>query len=252
MFDETRDNYRIKTGVPIYVQIAESLIDQIVSGKLAPDARLPSEREMSQQLNVSRMTLRAALQELENKGLITRRPGDGTYIARPKIERQASKLEPFTAGMRQRGYQTNARLIVFERRLAEVSTAQQLHVPVSTAVYYFQRLRLINQVPVMLEKCTFPTSIFPGFEQFDLERRSVYEIFSTEYGVQVHHAEQSLEAVIASEFEAELLQVVTGAPMMLEHRLAFDARDKPIEMGQDLYRGDRFRFVTETAPLSLH
>jgi GntR family transcriptional regulator len=251
MFDEKMNEYRLKAGMPIYVQIAESLIDQITSGKLAPDARLPSERDMSQQLNVSRMTLRAALQELENKGLIVRRPGDGTYVARPKIERQASKLEPFTAGMRQRGYQADARVIVFERRLAEVSTAQQLHLPVSTPVYYFQRLRLINQEPVMLEKCTFPTHIFPGFEQFDLEKRSVYEIFSTEYGVQAHHAEQSLEAVIATEFEAELLQVATGAPMMLEHRLAFDLNGTPIEMGQDLYRGDRFRFVTETAPLSL-
>jgi DNA-binding GntR family transcriptional regulator len=251
MFDEKMNDFRLKAAVPIYVQIAESLMDQITSGKLSPDDRLPSERDMSQQLNVSRMTLRAALHELENKGLIVRRPGDGTYVARPKIERQASKLEPFTAGMRQRGYQTSAKVIIFEQRLAEVSTAQQLRLAVSSPVYYFQRLRLINQEPVMLEKCTFPASIFPGFEQFDLERRSVYEIFTSEYGIQAHHAEQGLEAVIATEFEAELLQVTPGAPMMLEHRLAFDIVGRPIEMGQDLYRGDRFRFVTEIAPLSM-
>ena len=242
---------RLNPSLPLYVQIAESLIDQIVSGKLSPEERLPSERELSQQLNVSRMTLRAALHELESKGLIVRRSGDGTYVAKPKIERQANKLEPFTQGMRQRGYQTSARLIIFEQRLAEVSTASQLRIPVSTRVYYFQRLRLINQEPVMLEKCTMPISRCPGFDQYDLETRSVYEILSTEYSIAVHHAEQSLEAVTATEFEADLLQLLPGAAVMLERRLAFDMEGVPVELGNDLYRGDRFRFTTEIAPLAM-
>lgn len=245
------DEFRLTPAVPIYVQIADSLIEQIATGLLAPDDRLPSEREMSRQLNVSRMTLRAALRELESKGLIVRRPGDGTYIARPKIERQASKLVPFTRGMRHRGFQTSARLLLLEQRLAEVAIAEELRIPISTPVFYFQRLRLLNQLPVMLEKCTVPASIVPGFDRFDLENRSVYEVFESEYGIQIHHAQQSLEAVIATAYESEMLQVETGAPMMLERRLAFDHSGKPIELGHDLYRGDRFRFVTETAPLAI-
>jgi len=71
----------------------------------------------------------------------------------------------------------------------------------------------------------------------------------TEYGVSIRRARQSLEPVIATEFEAELLGVNTGAPLMLERRLAYDQDDQPVEHGRDLYRGDRFRFVTEIAPL---
>jgi DNA-binding GntR family transcriptional regulator len=82
--------------LPIYIQIADTLLERISSGELAPEQRLPSERALSQTLNVSRMTLRAALRVLDNKGLLVRRPGDGTYIAKPKIERQAAKLVPFT------------------------------------------------------------------------------------------------------------------------------------------------------------
>jgi len=242
---------RFETAVPLYIQISESLLERIASGELAPEKRLPSERELSQALNVSRMTLRAALRVLDNKGLLIRRPGDGTYIAKPKIERQAAKLVPFTENMRSRGYQANAQLIVFERRLAEVSVANKLKVSVSTPVYYFQRLRLINQEPVLLEKCTMPIYRFPNLQKFDLEKRSLYELMETEYGIAPHHSEQSLEAVLATDYEAELLNIEACTPLMLERRLAFDKDDFPLEYGHDLFRGDRFRFVTEIAPLEM-
>jgi GntR family transcriptional regulator len=238
-------------AVPLYVQIADSLIERIRMGDLVPEQRLPSERELSKSLNVSRMTLRAALRELDNKGLLVRRPGDGTYVAKPKIERQAAKLVPFTENMRSRGYQASARLIVFEQRYAKVSIASNLKIPVSAPVYYFQRLRLINNEPVLLEKCTMPIYRFPNLEQHDLEKRSVYEIAETEYEIVPHHSEQSLEAVSATEFEAEFLGIEPGTPLMMERRLAFDKDNHPIEYGQDLYRGDRFRFVTEIAPLEM-
>lgn len=242
---------RFNLSLPLYLQIAESLLERIRVGELAPEQRLPSERELSKALNVSRMTLRAALQELDNKGLLVRRPGDGTYVAKPKIERQADKLVPFTESMRSRGYQASAQLIVFERRFAEVSVASKLKIPVSAQVFYFQRLRLINKEPVLLEKCTMPFYRFPDLEQYDLEKRSVYEIVETEYDIAPHHSEQSLEAVSATDFEAELLGIESGNPLMLERRLAFDKDDNPIEYGHDLYRGDRFRFITEIAPLEM-
>ncbi len=242
---------RFNVAVPLYVQIAESLLERIRAGELVPDERLPSERELSKALNVSRMTLRAALRVLDNKGLLVRRPGDGTYVAKPKIERQAAKLVPFTESMRRRGYQASARLLIFERRLAEVSIASNLKIPVSAPVYYFQRLRLINKEPVLLETCTMPIYRFPNLEEHDLEKRSIYEIVETEYDIEPHHSEQSLEAVSASDFEAELLGIESSTPLMLERRLAFDKDDFPLEYGHDLYRGDRFRFVTEVAPLEM-
>ena len=238
-----------KTSVPLYVQIAESLLAQIETGELTPDERLPSERELSKRLNVSRMTLRAALRELDSYGLLVRRPGDGTYIAEPKIERHADKLVPFTTSMQKRGYKIHSKLIVFEQRLANVATAQRLRISVSTPVYFCQRVRQINQEPVLLENCTMPVEIFPKFGNYDLENRSLYEIMETEYGVVAHHSEQSLEAVVAADYEAELLCVEQGTPLMLERRLGYDRDNQPFEYGHDLYRGDRFRFFTEIAPL---
>jgi GntR family transcriptional regulator len=89
---------------------------------------------------------------------------------------------------------------------------------------------------------------FPRLERFNLGKRSVYELLEREYGVRVVRARQSLEAVVASEFEAKWLRIPIGAPLILEQRVSLDDRNLPVEVGRDLYRGDRFRFVTADAP----
>ncbi|MGB9640517.1 MAG: GntR family transcriptional regulator [Anaerolineales bacterium] len=236
---------------PLYVQIAETFSDRIASGELKPGDRLPPERELCQMLNVSRMTLRQALNELESRGLVVRRQGDGTYVAQPKIERNATKLVAFTDAIRQKGYRPSAKIILFEKRFADARIAKELNISLAAPVYYYQRLRFVNQEAVMLEKCYLPVNRFPGLEQFDLENRSVYEILRTEFNVRIDHSQQSLEAVVATEYEAGLLGVAIGAAMMLQHRLAFDSDGVPIECGEDIYRGDRFIFVTDSAPFSM-
>jgi GntR family transcriptional regulator len=235
--------------LPVYVQIAEDFLEKIAIGELAPGERLPSERELSKKLKVSRMTVRAALRVLDNQGLLVRRTGDGTYIAQPKIERQADKLVPFTRKMKKLGGEIGSRLILFEERKAEASVARKLAIPIFTPVHYFQRVRLLNREVVLLEACTMPRDRFPDLEKFDLEKRSVYEILENEYGILPHHSHQSLEAVSATEYEAELLNIEAGAPLMLERRVTFDENNLPFEYGRDLYRGDRFRFMTEVALL---
>jgi GntR family transcriptional regulator len=240
---------RFTVAIPLYIQIAEVLLDRIESGELEPDDRLPSERELSEQLGVNRMTLRRALRMLEGQGLLARRQGDGTYVAQPKIERQAAQLVPFTQGMERRGYSPGAKLITFEKLLAEAAVARKLEIPVSAPVYFVRRLRSLNQKPVMLERFTVPAHLFPGFDLFDLSNRSAYDVMDKEYGVAVVRAHQSLEPVVATEYEAELLGVEPGAPLMLERRLGLDENDRPVEYGKDLYRSDRFRFTTQLAPL---
>lgn len=242
---------RFGTTVPLYIQIAEGLLDRIESGELVPGDRLPSERELSQMLGVNRMTLRRALDMLESQGFLLRRQGDGTYVSKPKIERQAGRLVPFSRGMQRRGYIPEARVISLEKRPADTAVAKELLLPVSAPVYDLRRVRLINGEPVMLEKLTIPARRFPGFDGFDLSSRSVYDVFENEYGVVVVRARQSLEPVAATNYEAELLGVTPGLPLMLERRLGYDQDDQPVEHGKDLYRSDRFRFVTEIAALEL-
>lgn len=240
---------RFTAALPLYIQIAEGLLNRIESGELSPGDRLPSERELSDMLSVNRLTLRRALQILESQGLIIRRQGDGTYVAETKFERHAGKLVPFTRGMQRRGYSPSAKVLTFDQMPAEAAIARELNLLVGAPVYYIHRLRFINHEPVLLEKVTLPFHHVPKLERFNLEERSLYEIFETEYGISICSARQSLEPVIATEYEAEVLGIRLGAPLMLERRIGFDQNDQPIEHARDLYRGDRFRFITEFAPL---
>jgi GntR family transcriptional regulator len=242
---------RLAASVPLYLQIVEGLLERIESGELSPGDRLPPERALSQSLGVNRMTLRRALRMLETQGLVIRRQGDGTYVAKPKIEREAGKLFPFTKGMERRGFTPRAKVISFDQRPAESSIARDLHIPVSAPVYLVQRLRLVNQEPLLLERLALPANRLPDLERFDLAAHSLYDLMESEYGISVSRAWQSLEPVAATKYEAGLLDVKPGAPLMLERRIAFDQEDRRVELGRDLYRGDRFRFITDIAPLEL-
>lgn len=241
-------NDRLIAAAPLYVQISESLLERIEAGQLAPGTRLPPERELSRMLGVNRLTLRRALRMLEQQGLLTRLQGKGTYVAEPKIEREAGRLVSFTRGMSRRGYSVGTRLVSLEQRPAETSLARELKLPTSAPVYFILRLKTLNTEPVLIERYTIPVRRFPGLDRFDLEARSIYDILQVEYGITIQRARQSLEPVAADEFDAALLGIAGGAPLMLERRLSFDQDGEPVEQGRDLYRGDRFRFVTEMAP----
>jgi GntR family transcriptional regulator len=235
-------------SVPLYIQIADGLISQIESGELAVGERLPPERELSEELGVNRMTLRRALQVLEMHGLITRIHGVGTFIAESKIDRQMDTVFRFTLGMQKRGFIPGAKVISFEQRVVDAALSRDLRLPVSSPTYRIIRLRSINQEPVLIESYTIPKKLFPDLDQHDLEGRSLYEVMESEYGIKIVQARQSFEPVLASEFEAELLLVKVGAPLMLEKRISYDRDGHPVEYGKDRYRGDRFRFIAEAAP----
>lgn len=242
---------RTERSVPLYVQIAESVLDKVESDELKAGDRLPSERELSERLGVNRLTVRRAFRVLEDQGLLIRRRGSGTYVAESKIEWRVERLIPFIRGARRRGYTPGAKVVLVEQRRVEAGVARELALPVSASVFFVQRLRYVNREPVLLERFAVPAGRFPGFERHDLARRSLYEIMETEYGVVVGRARQSLEPVVATEYEAELLGVRPGAALMLERRVTVDQDGQPVEHGKDLYRGDRFRFVTEIAPPEL-
>jgi len=234
-----------------YQQIADNIQDRIESGELQDGDRLESERELSNQLGVNRLTVRRAFNVLENRGLVDRRQGGGTYVATQAIERQASQLVPFTLAMQEVGVKPGACLIAFDKEPADQSLSELLRIPIDSLLYHIFRVRIADDEPAVIEQFFTPCQLFPNFESHDHEKRSGYEIMETEYGISVTRAEQSLEPVVATPYEAALLRISPGMPLMLERRLAFDKQNQPIEYGKDLFRGDMFKFITTDAQLAL-
>lgn len=238
-------NSSIVASMPLYLQIAENFITRIDAGELHVGDKLPTERELSEQLNVNRLTIRQALGVLESQGLITRRQGSGTYIAQPKIEHPTSRFFWFTRQMKITGRTPGARLIFFEREVANTVTARELNLSLSAPVYHCNRLRLVNQAPVLLENFYLPGDVFPNMEQHDLNERSLYEIMDTEYGVKVTRLRFSLETAPATEYEAAHLGINPGAPIFLERRVTADQNGRIVEFAKDIYRGDRIVFTSD-------
>src|SRR4030067_2252719 len=172
---------RLLAGVPLYMQIAEGLLNWVDSGRLAPGDRLPPERDLSQMLGVNRMTLRRALEMLEAQGLLARRQGAGTYIADRKIERQAGQLVSFTKRMREQGFTPGAKVGSFEERACGAALAAGGRLPALGAIYDLRRLRFLNGQPVLLEHYTPSIVRFAHLGRHDLEQHPLYEVLHKPY-----------------------------------------------------------------------
>ena len=229
---------------PIYLQIADSLAKRILSGELAVGERLPSERQLAEELGVSRMTVRQALLALRRSGLVQSRRGQGSFVSGPKLEQPVDILTGFSDNILAKGMKPGARVLSAEQRLASQSVARSLGLPVGEPVWRLHRLRLADNMPAALEISYFPARLFPDLNRHDLEGRSVYAILAEEYGVRLAWARQCLEPTVARPEEASLLGIPVGAPLMLVERTTFDETERIVEFAKDLYRGDCFRFVS--------
>lgn len=232
-------------SMPLYYQIKARILEAIETGQLRPGDRVPSERDLTGQFGVSRMTARQALTELENQGYLYRVQGKGTFVATPKLEQPLLGLTSFTEDMRRRGLEPGAQIIAAAEVPAGRKVARALGVGEATPVYRLERLRLAGGLPMALEVSHVQAALAPGLLEQQGLHQSLYSLLSARFGVRLVGATQSLEAVAANAYEAEVLHVKEGAPLLLLERTARDAQDRPVEFVRSLYRGDRYRFTTE-------
>lgn len=231
--------------IPLYYQIKSRLLEAIESGQLKPGDRVLSERELTEQFGVSRMTARQALTELETLGYLYRVQGKGTFVATPKLEQPLLGLTSFTEDMRRRGLQAAARVLSADTVSAGRKAARALRIGEPEKVYRMERLRLAGGEPMALETSHIPVALAPGLMEQLSAAQSLYRALSEAYGIRLVKATQSLEAVAANSYEAEILGVREGTPLLLMERISLDTLDRPVEYVRSLYRGDRYRFTTE-------
>jgi GntR family transcriptional regulator len=234
-----------QSPIPLYYQIMNQLREKITAGEYAVNSALPPERELVETYQVSRMTIRQAISELVNEGLLVRRKGIGTFVAPPKLEQTLNSLTSFTEDMAKRGMKAGSRILSFKETLPDATIRKTLGLHADEKVFECVRLRLADEEPMALETTMLPTSICPGLRREDLENQSLYKVLMERWGVQLDYATQSLEPILAPPYEATLLHVAPGAPLLLMHRVTYDQDGRAFEHVKSLYRGDRYKLVTE-------
>jgi GntR family transcriptional regulator len=230
------------TGLPRYYQLREIIRERIISGQWAEDFEIPSERVLSEQYGLSRMTVRQSLSDLVKEGLLYRKQGKGTYVARPKITQQLMKLTGFTQDITSRAQRPGTKVLKAEMCPADQKVAEALRINEGQPVFRLKRLRLADNEPLAVE-----TSVinFIGCEKLledDLENNSLYQLLEEKYGLPPVLADQELEAGLAREDEARLLKIEIGSPVLLTYRVTYIERSHPIEVAKSVYRGDKYKF----------
>jgi len=208
---------------------------------------IPSERRLCEQLGVSRLTLRAALDDLVREGHLTRRHGSGTFVSRPKIA-QPLTLTSFSEDMRRRGMVPGSRTLELTVVPAGARLGRRLQLSPEDPVVRVTRLRLADGEPMALEVLHVPAALVPGLTQADLENRSFYELMEERYGVHISSATQTIEPTVTSAEESEALGVPLHSPAFLFERTTLTASGRPMEFVRSFYRGDRYQLVTELVP----
>jgi GntR family transcriptional regulator len=268
------------SGVPAYLQIEERLAGLIEAGRLVVGDRLPAERELATSAGVSRMTARAALRALADRGLVARDVGRGTFVARARVDHDLTALIGFTEVVRRQGLAPRSRIRAVEEMPAPDAVARELGLAPSAPVYRIERLRFADEdgsagfvqadeapaesaedgsagfvqadeapaesaeEPLVLEDSWLPAACFPGLLDEDL-RGSLYALLGDRFGRAPARAEERLFPVVADGRLAAALKVAVGAPLMLVERVAAAADGTPVEFARDHHRGDRSRFVVQ-------
>jgi GntR family transcriptional regulator len=215
------------------------LIERLTVGQA-----IPSERQLSVDFGVSRLTVRAALDELVREGQLVRRRGSGTFVSEPKIAQELT-MTSFTEDMRRRGMRPTSRTIDLRVVPAGARLGRFLKVSPSEPTLVAKRLRLADGETMAIETLHVPNSLVPGLTGKDLETQSFYELLSERYGITIAGGIQQIEPTVTNEEESDALGVPLHSPAFLFERTSRDPRDRTVEFVQSVYRGDRYRIVTE-------
>jgi GntR family transcriptional regulator len=226
--------------VPLYTQLQRALRRAIDARVLRPDDALPPERDLAVDLEISRITVRKAIEGLVAEGILTRRQGAGTFVT-ARVEKNFSKLTSFSEDMRARG--RNPRSVWLRRSVGTVTPEEALTLRASpgTPVYRFHRIRFADEIPMAIEYATVLASCLRSPEAVE---SSLYEALERA-GNRPVRALQRLRAVLCTDEQAQLLQTVPKEAGLMVDRIGFLKDARVVEFTQSYYRGDMYDFVAE-------
>lgn len=227
-----------QSGAPLYLQLQRVLRSAIERNLLAPDEALPPERDLAEAYNVSRVTVRKALDGLVHARLLTRRPGAGTFVA-ARVEKNFATISSFSEDMLSRGLRPHSKWISRNEGTVMPEEALALGLGPGTPVYRFVRIRFADDQSMALEHATVPKD---SLESLEAVGESLYEALGSARPVRVL---QRLRAVLFTAEQAELLGIEPGSAGLEIERRGFAADGRTVEFTKSYYRGDAYDFVAE-------
>ncbi|KIC05296.1 GntR family transcriptional regulator [Ligilactobacillus ruminis DPC 6832] len=230
-------------GSPVYIQIHNQIKKDIEAGVWDVGDRIPSERELALEFNVSRMTLRQAVQTLVEEGILERQVGAGTFVARKKVQEKMTGVTSFTELMEEQGKKPSSRTVSYLVTTPSLSEMERLKLKDDEKVLRMERIRYADEVPICFEVATLPYSLVKDYERNQITT-SLYRTLE-ESGRKIGHAQQSVSAQVASERIAEYLNIKRGSAILRLRQITELGDGTPFEYVRTQYAGNKFEFYLE-------
>jgi len=231
--------------VPLYYQLKELLKHKIYLNSWKADQMIPSEAELSATYDVSVGTVKNAILELVNEVMLYRRQGKGTFVARPNFDRSFIRFFRFAFDEDGERIIPTSRVISSRIDAPSEQVNRVLKLNDNEDIITIKRIRMLRNIPFVLEDLHLPQELFPGFEKIDITEKLLYPIFEEKYNIPVIWADEFLEPKIATGQQAHYLGIKQGNPVIFIERIAYTYGDKPIEFRSGIGRGDGFRYHIE-------
>jgi len=231
--------------LPKYYLLKKELIDRIDREEFKQDEPIPSERELMSQFDVSRITVRRAINELVNEGYLYTIQGKGTYIKNGRYSQNLLSLTSCTQDIIKMGMKPSRRIIASGIEMAEKKRQHLLHLSEGEKVYFLERVYFADDEPINLTKTWLPYRLVRGIEKFDFSEASLYEVLQNDYHIELTSADRSIEAVLSDEETARLLGITPDIPILLFTCTTYgkvDGIEQPVETFRCHYRSDKFKF----------
>lgn len=227
-------------STPLYLQLAQQLREHIARGGVGVGSALPSERDLSQMVGMSRVTVRKAIEMLIEEGLLSRKQGSGTFVS-PRIEAPGGALSSFSEDARLRGDDPGVIWILKTYALPTDEEAIALDLPLTASVARLGRVRLSGGEPLAIEHAVIPAAFLPNIEAIG---DSLYHALE-QSGMRPVQGTQRIRASLATPTEAGILSIGENAEILRIERRTRAADGRPVEFTRSAYRGDRYDFVSE-------
>jgi GntR family transcriptional regulator len=231
----------------LYSRVETVLAGEIADGILKVGGQLPTEDDLIARFEVSRITVRRAIQNLVSRGLVEIRRGKGTFVASPKITHELTELSGFVEDMHALGRKPTARVLGKEVVVADATVAGHLALTKGERVVRIRRVRLADGVPLSFDETYLPLRLGKKVITNNLKIEPIFSLLERKYGVPLIEAEYKLEAVAAEADVATALRVKQGSPIFRIERTSYSTGNQPVDYEKLYYRGDLVRFVTRLA-----
>ena len=233
--------------LPLYHQVREALMTLITEGGLQEGSLIPTEREIGKKLQVSRITVRRAIDELVREGYLVTQQGKGTFVARPKIERRTTQLKSFSEQMLEEGHQPGSQLLSLRHEKATGHVASMLQIKTDDWIWVVERLRYADNEPICISLTYLNLPLEVALTPAELQRETSLWAIMEKKGIRLKRSEATVQAIAAGDREAELLQIEVGAPLLLVEGVVYTDDNTPVEYHQMFNRGDRYKYSIQSS-----